>query len=391
MKRSALRVRWTLLATLLAACGDDGGTSGQNDETSQAPNEPGGAGGSDGGSGGGSSGEGPSEDGPLIPAESACSTGAARDLGGNLPIVAAQANNYSFSSVLSFPPTTVAPGRELSFDWSGLAHDFLGHELDALAEIDTVTLILWRMTEQELQMKLNDDALAQRDVAVAATAPTENVRTQVSLFDFGTPGRRPTDPASSPEQILPFLDAAAYAPAEHIYTLMASTGMEIGSGTRMIQSFKLDPASENAEVRMTDASTRLDVMVDLQSLEQTQVPLGEPALTVDWSSMTENALGGEFERNSIGLVAIARYSESRAELESKFRSLVRYDRSIVAERAWTLDVPAGDRATLSSAVDESGASFAGIDADGTWLLALFCTQCQNPAPWYLTFLTACPE
>jgi hypothetical protein len=172
---------------------------------------------------------------------------------------------------------------------------------------------------------------------------------------------------------------------------MASTGTEIGSGTRMIQSFKLDPASENAEVSMTDASTRLDVSVDLQSLEQTPVPLGDPALTLDWSSMTENALAGEFVRNSIGLVAIARYSESPAELEENFLNLVRYDRSIIADRVWTLDVPAGERATLSSAVDESGALFEGIDAEGTWMLALFCTQCQNPAPWYLTFLTPCPE
>jgi hypothetical protein len=371
MKRSALRVRWMLLPALLAACGDGEGTSEQDDETSQMPNEPDGAGG--GGSG------------------SECSTGAARDLGGNLPVVAAAANNYSFSSVLSFPPVAVAPGRELSFDWSGLSRDFLGQELDPLAEIDTVTLILWRMTEQELQMKLNDDELAQRDVAVAATAPTQNDRTRVSLFEFGTPGRSPTDAPSSPEEILPFLDAAAYDPAEHIYTLMASTGVEIGSGTRMIQSFKLDAASDNAEVSMTDASTRLDVSVDLQSLEQTPVPLGDPALTLDWSSMTENALAGEFVRNSIGLVAIARYSESPAELQENFLNLVRYDRSIIADRVWTLDVPAGERATLSSAADESGARFEGIDADGTWMLALFCTQCQNPAPWYLTFLTPCSE
>jgi hypothetical protein len=371
MKRSTLRVRCSLLATLLVACGNEG--NGQ--EMSQAMNQPGTMGARP-----------PGADG-MRAAESACA--APRNAEGNLPIVAAEVNNYSFSSVLSFPPVTVAPGRELSFDWSGLAHDFLGHELDPLAEIDTVTLILWRMAEQELQTKLNDDALIQRDVAVAATAPTGNDRTRLSVFDFGTPGREPTDPPLSAEQILPFLDAAAYDPAEHTYTLMASTGTQLGSGTRMIQSFKLDPASENVEVVMTDDSTRLDVSVDLQSLVPTRVPLGDPALALDWSSMTETALAGEFMRNSIGLVAIARYSASPAELESDFLNLVRYDRSIVAERVWLLDVPAGERATLSSAVDQNGARFEGIDADGTWLVALFCTQCQNPAPWYLTFLTAC--
>lgn len=381
MKRSALRIDCILVSALLVACGD-GNTPDGDEETSQGSNQAAG-----GGNGGSSSGEGVS--GGEIPATSAC--GAARDLAGNLPIVAAEANNYSFSSVLSFPPVAVAPGRELAFDWSGLAHDFLGHELDPLAEIDTVTLILWRMAEQELQLKLNDDELVQRDVAVAATAPTENARTRVSLFEFGTPGRLPTDPPIGADQILPFLDAAAYEPAEHIYTLMASTGTQIGSGTRMIQSFKLDPASENVEVVMTDASTRLDVSVDLQSLEQTPVPLGDPALTIDWSEMTENALGSEFARSSIGLVAIARYSAPPAELEGNFLDLVRYDRSIIADSVWLLEVPAGETAMLNVAADESGARFPGIDAEGTWMLALFCTQCQNPAPWYLTFLTACPE
>lgn len=392
MKSSAPAVRWILLSALLVSCGGEDAAGG-DEETSQAPNEPGGTG--SGGTGAvgsdpnGANGEGPSGNEPLAPTVSSCN--GPRDIGGNLPIVAAEANNYSFSSVLSFPPVSVGPGRELAFDWSGVAHDFLGHDLAPLAEIDTATLILWRMTEQELQAKLNDDELVQRDVVVAATAPTENTRTRVSLFDFGTPGRLPTDPPIGADQILPYLDAAAYAPAEHVYTLMVSTGTDIGSGTRMIQSFKLDPASENAEVLMTDASTRLDVDVDLQSLEPTPVPLEDPALTVDWSMMTENALDGEFERSSIGLVAIARYAVSPAELEENFLDLVRYDRSIVADSTWLLEVPAGDRATLSSAVDENGARFAGIDAEGTWMLALFCTQCQNPAPWYLTFLTPCPE
>ena len=39
----------------------------------------------------------------------------------------------------------------------------------------------------------------------------------------------------------PFLDEQAYDPASHIYTIMVATGTVLGQGTRMIQSFKLDP------------------------------------------------------------------------------------------------------------------------------------------------------
>ncbi|MEO8177276.1 MAG: hypothetical protein ABI895_00450 [Deltaproteobacteria bacterium] len=365
MKPATLRRCSILLLPLLSACGD--GAPVVADESTRAPNAPG---------------QGSSTLG------SACD--AARDAQGNVPITAAEANSYTFSSTLSFPPVSVAPGRELSFDWSDLSSDFLGHELDPLASIDTVSLMLWRLTEENLQTKLNADQLVQRDLAVIATAPTEKARTRLSLFDFGTPGRTPADPPLEPDELLPFVDAEAYDPAQNTYTLMVSTGTLLGTGTRMIQSFKLDPATNNVEVRMTDSSTRLDYSVDLSSLQQTPVPLGEPALTIDWSSMTSNALGNAFAPNRIGLVAVARYSERPADLENDFLDLIRYDRSVVADQVWLLDVPAGERAALSSAVDAEGGAFPGIEGSGTWMLALFCTQCQNPAPWYLTFLTGCP-
>lgn len=45
---------------------------------------------------------------------------------------------------------------------------------------------------------------------------------------------------------------------------------------------------------------------------------------------------------------------------------------------------------LSTLTEEtSAAPFTGIDGTGTWILALKCTKCTNPAPWFLTILTAC--
>jgi hypothetical protein len=355
-----LRLCSILLLPALPACSSDNPAAAGEEESVRAPNTP------------------------------APTCGAARDAQGNMPITAAEANSYSFSSTLSFPAISVAPGRELSFDWSELSSDFLGHALDPLADVDTVSLMLWRLTEETLQANLNDDLLVQRDLAVIATAPTEKARTSLGLFELGTPGRTPEDPPFEPDELLPFVDAEAYDPAQNTYTLMVSTGTLLGTGTRMIQSFKLDPSTDNVEVRMTDASTRLDYSVDLRSLQPTPVPLGDPALAIDWSTMTTNALGNPFEPNRIGLVAVARYSRPPAELESNFLDLIRYDRSVVADQVWLLDVPSGERAALSNALDANGAAFAGIDASSTWMLALFCTRCQNPAPWYLTFLTACP-
>ena len=39
--------------------------------------------------------------------------------------------------------------------------------------------------------------------------------------------------------------------------------------------------------------------------------------------------------------------------------------------------------------DKNGASFAGIDGTGTWMVALVCGNCRNPAPLYMTILKPC--
>ncbi len=308
--------------------------------------------------------------------ENACSTSM---------IVASEANDYSFSSTLTFPPISVAPNTELTFDWSALTKDFLGHPLDPNADIDAVHLMLWKMAQQELETKLNADQLAQRDLAVIATIPAEGMKTSGSLFELTSVGMPLKE-----EEILPFVDPVGYPPEANTYTIMAATGNTLGEGTRMIQAFKLDPESTNTMVTMTDDSTHLKYTVDLTSLQMTPVPLGNPAITFDWSDMTTNGLGNEFVLTKVDRVVVARYAQTPTELQAKFIDLVRYDGSIVADELYSAQVAAGSKMDLSMLADESGAVWPGIDGTSTWMLALFCSSCQNPAPWYLTFLTACP-
>lgn len=303
---------------------------------------------------------------------------------GNRLVMASEANNYSFSSTVSFSPVLVAPDTELSFDWSALTSDFLGHPLDPLADIDTVNLLLWKLTEEELEVKLNNDDLAQRDLAVIATLFTENSVTNSTLFEFTSTGM-----ALTPEQILPYVNIEGYDPAQHIYTVMVATGEELGEGTRMIQSFKLDPNTNNTQVVLTNTSTNLEFTVDLHSLQSTQIPAHDAAVTIDWSQMTTNGLGNEFVLTRIGRIAVGRYDRTPAELEANFLDLIKYDGSVVADELWSAQVPIGTSATLSELQTEAGEAFPGIDESSTWVLALFCVDCQNPAPWYLSFLTPC--
>jgi hypothetical protein len=277
----------------------------------------------------------------------------------------------------------VAPDSDLTFDWSALTTDLVGRDLDANTEIDMVNVMLWNLTQAELQDKLNGDRLAMADPALVVVLHNEDAETSANLFSFTTVGMETIEP----DQILPFFNAENYPPAERTYTVMLATGEILGAGTRMIQAFTLDPASTNTEVVISDDSTVLDWTVDLQSLRSIAVPPGEASIVLDWGGIQTNGLGEEFTKPSIGKLVVARYDATPVELEADFSSLVNFDGSVNADELWEATVPSGSCLSLADATDSSGGSFPGIDGDSTWVVALFCEACQNPAPWFLSFLT----
>lgn len=352
----------SLLALPLMACGED-----------SDPGAPGGAGGSAGS--GASGGSGTTTTGGSV---SECGA-ATKDSAGSLVVHADAANNYAFSSSFKIGVTPVKPKSELSFDWSGVSKDFLGHDVDPLADIDMVTLLMWKLGQDELETRLNDDALAQRDLVAIAMIYTDNEVTSGGLFDF-TSFRMPIEQS----MLLAYLDPEAYDPATHAYTIMAVSGTTAGKGTRMMQSFRLDPSSENTAVSLDSNSTQLDYSVDLKSLEPTQIPAGQAEIAIDWSSMTVNALGNDFVPTSIDEVLVARYSLSLDEMQAKFLDL-----DSIADETWRGKVPSGTSVALSSLTNADGEPFAGIDDSGTWIVALRCGSCANPAPWYLSTLKTC--
>ena len=83
-------------------------------------------------------------------------------------------------------------------------------------------------------------------------------------------------------------------------------------------------------------------------------------------------------------VVVARYDESDAELESRF-----FDLDLVAEDMWRGEVHSATSTMLSSLTNAAGEPFAGIDGNGTWLVALLSSGSVSRAPWYLSILTPC--
>ena len=242
---------------------------------------------------------------------------------------------------------------------------------------------MFDLTLSDLQTKLNADSITQRDLTVVPlTVFPDGSSTTAKLFTFSLNGN-PIDSAT----ILLYFDDVMYPPANHTYALMAATGKTIGQGTRMIQSFQLDSASTNTNVTMTGDSTHLDYTANLHSLQATGIPAGQPGIKLDWGMLAMNALGNDFHNpntTDITNALVAHYTETPAELETKFLDL-----ELIATDLYRATIDSGTVVDFSTMKTAAGKAFSGIDATGTWLVALQCGGCRNPAPWYLSILKPC--
>lgn len=303
---------------------------------------------------------------------------------GSGQIVATEDNNYAFVSTLTLDEIAVAPRTELTFDWSAVTTDFVGHDLRPNEDVVMMAVIIWKLSAEELAIKLNADELKQSDFeGIAMFYNDDAMATSAQLFDL-------TEFGVEIDQsiLLDYLDPSKIDPATHAYTAMASSAKDPGKQTRMIQAFRPDPAATNTVVTLRPDSAELDYEVDLTSLTPVEVPAGDPNLTIDWSQIAKNALGGDFDPTAIYEVMVGKFSQSVEELETRFLDL---DLIAAESDLYRGDVTSGSSFSLAETETESGAGFPGIDDSGTWLLGLICGDCTNPAPWYLTVLVPAGE
>lgn len=302
------------------------------------------------------------------------------DEDGNMLLLAHESNNYSFTSSLEIVTTPVTPLSNLSIDWSGVTEDFLGNPIDPTVDIESVYVIVWRLTVEQMKEKLNADTLGTPDSAGAIAYYNDTGATASTIYEFEVPGggELPMD------ELLDRLDPAQFPPAMHSYTVMPSEGGTPGEGAKMVHAFVLDDTSTNTEIIVNNDSTELTYSAVLTTLTPTYVPAGAANILVDWSDMLLNAMGREFVGTSIFEVLVAKYTETPQELEQNFLQIEN-----IAEEMYRGEVVAGRELGLTALAKEDGTPFAGISADGTWIMALICGVCANPAPWYITLLKPC--
>jgi len=296
-------------------------------------------------------------------------------------ILAKEANDYSFSSTITLPPVTVKQMTNLTFDWSGVSKDFLGHTLQP-GDLNTAIAMLWGLKLSDLETALNTDELYTSDLIVSPPPSMPiNGNTTAKLYDFTINGT-----ALPPAMIDGYFDATMYSPANTTYLFGVQHGTELGREMKMLQAFNVDASSSNTTITMTNSSTAMSCQVSLRNLTITGVPGGTAALMLDWSQMQTNALGAQFKEGYITSAVVGHYSQSPAELEAKFLDL-----DTIATKYYRANIDAGSVLDFSTLKDSSGASFPGVDDTGTWLVGLICGNCRNPAPWYMTILKPCTQ
>jgi hypothetical protein len=276
-------------------------------------------------------------------------------------IYLADTNNYSYESALHIPIVETAASSDIEICWDGLTRDFQCHEMDPLTDIDNVTLVRIRnMTETEIEAALSQGDLQQSNVDGYLELNTDGSSTCVNLSDFSFMGSEVN------------IEEEYVVSDERKYLLVLTTGTSPGVGSRMMTFMTPTVESTNTSVTLGEGCDLLDFSANMTSLTPVDVPAAAP-IVLDWSDIAPPGI----TRVMIGFYE----GLTPADLEAQVLDLM-----LISTKKWELAIESGGAAALNDAVDETGAHFESFEGDGSWVFALLCEKCQNPAPPFLTLL-----
>lgn len=285
-------------------------------------------------------------------------------------------NNYD--SETSLTPTIVeVAASDLHIDWSALTVDMQCHGMDPAADIQKVGLLRFKTSDYEENTAL----LASGELDMSLLA---------GYIDFNTEGELTECDLS---QLTNFgtvvdLDEQFVEDDTKGYMLTFGSSREPGQGTRTMVF--LHPTDDNPVTDVTVGNACDEPILDFHADlgEPLAVPAGKTNFA--WNKVTEDGLGNPISFPDIDRVLIGYYEETPEELVADI-----FDLELNAEDLWEILLPDGGRSvdlTNARHLDANGEPeevfFESFDdrPAGTWLLALLCSDCQNPSPVVLTVL-----
>lgn len=286
-------------------------------------------------------------------------------------VVLTDAMNYAFVSTISADAVQIPSGEDAVVDWSGLTRDILGTEMDPTTEVTQVNLVLFGdLTRDEVLEAINNDELRQSDVAAFAEYVVQDGETSARLSQFSAMGTPVVPSQNVVAGMGTFL--ASVVTTQTLGAVCEGEAKE-RDVYRMFQFFDPTEGAQAAEITITSTSATLDYDVDIDGVEPIRVSNAKD-YEFDWSELTQNGADHEIELSDIDELLLGSYQETIDALEQDFLQVEN-----LADTKYEADVEGVGSETVSY-ITQCGDAFPGFDNGETWLLALRCTTCVNPAP-----------
>ncbi len=294
-------------------------------------------------------------------------------------VMLSDANNYTSVSILDLPVIDTIPGDDVEICWDGLTQDLQCHGVAPQTDVDLITLLRF-------------PAQAQAEVANALAIGRVELSQLVYMADYEPPeGSAMCTQLSALTRFgSPLTLAEDYSESGDIYVVVFQKGTDPGVGA-LAMSF-VNPTALSGNTRVDAPMTACPNLSFSANIQQV-VPITLPAAApwqVDWSGVTRDSTMEGLQFTKIDSVLVGFYANMTvADIEANI-----LDIELIATELY--EVPHDyavnkNVADLSLATERTtGAPFPGLArADGltgTWMMAVMCSSCQNPAPAILTIL-----
>ena len=261
-----------------------------------------------------------------------------------------------------------AVGVDLLLDWSGLHHDLQGQPLDPGVDAQRAMLYHFRVDDLDSLLEgIEQGTLAQSAVDLQVSCQTESSACLLSDFTFMA--------GHEIDVVERFVEG------DGIWLV----AVQRSDGGETVAYLGLEPSegSDNQRVEITDDSGARSYRVDLEGGPGIELP-AVSELLLDWSGLTLDVLGDPVLSSRLDLLTLARLPHDALD-----QGLIpMQDLPWVAEEVWVGDARGFASFPVAELVDlDSGAQgFPGLGGEGSWVLTLGCSACDDTLPAFVVSL-----